>query len=490
MRGESADCGTQRRGVRRGWLALVVGGLTVTLLVVTGASAGRPAAPFTPFTLDVVVHGQGRVQSVPAGTIDCPSQCSATFLTTTTVTLHATPSAGHAIGAWFGGCGETQADCTVTVGPLGLSVDVYFRPSAELELLPVGHGAITVSPPGTDSLGEPADPTCQALASSLDPCRLYYVPNTTVSAVAAPASGSTFLGWSRFTCPGTDPCNVTLEGEQTSLAARFSPLPVNVIKGGNGTGTVVSDPAGVNCPGTCSNVEFPTGTTLTLIATPDHNFPFLRWIFGCVPSPTDPRRCTVTVTNFPQWIGVAVGADDDIAPPTTVDVVFGVSRVGKGSVTGNRLDCGQSCENRYGFGQVESLLAHPAQGWRLKTWRGACQTAPSCVVNVGPVTSIQAVFAENLAPRLLRVSTSGKHRKRRIAVRLRVAHSARARLSLRRIGAGKLTSTRRFALKAGQNALVLTVPVRAKPGKYRLTIAVSDASGGGRTYRRTLRLGR
>jgi Divergent InlB B-repeat domain len=483
-------CGSDRRGrkPRRLRLALVVAALGAGALSLPGASAAPQAG-----TLTIVVHGQGRVQSVSSTLIDCPTRCSASFPSPTTIQLRATANEGHALGQWGAGsgCGELAAECTVSVGSVNRTIDVYFRPRARLQVWPAGRGTVTLSPPGTDARGEPADPACSdTTVDEQTGCLRYFLPNTSVSAGVMPGPGSTFVGWSRFGCTQLGPCQVTLDRDELSLTARFSPLPVNVIKVGNDTGTIVSEPAGIACPPTCSGVNFPFGSQVTLVAIPNPAFPFVRWIFGCTPSPTDPRRCTFTVTNFPQWVGVAVGEDGPAEPPSTVTVDFEVRVAGQGDVRGVEIDCGNRCVHRYGFGQRESLTARPAGGWRLADWEGtSCGREPGCVLHVGPVTSIRTVFVQNLAPQLLGIASSGKGATRRLVVRIGVARAARARLTLRRVGAAKASLIRQFPLQAGQNRLVLSIPRSAKAGRYRLTIAVSDDLGGGRTYVRIRRLG-
>jgi hypothetical protein len=47
----------------------------------------------------------------------------------------------------------------------------------------------------------------------------------------------------------------------------YSPETLNLTLGGTGTGTVVSTPRGISCPGKCS-ADFPAGSTVQLTATP------------------------------------------------------------------------------------------------------------------------------------------------------------------------------------------------------------------------------
>jgi len=435
----------------------------------------------------IVVHGQGRVLSEPAGAIDCPGDCSHTFSGSTSLTLRAAPASGW-VTADNAFCGETDV-CTVSLNDFGYTLHVYFRPRAKLQLWPNGEGAITLSPTPADWRGEPDQTPC-APDTAFDGtgCELYYLPGTTVTATATAAPSSTFLGWSARGCSGTGACTVTLNRDSTSLVARFTPLEVRVIRAGDGTGSIVSEPAGIACPPTC-RAPFPYGADVTLVARPDPASPFLSWKFGCTPSPADPRRCSLSVTNRPNWVGVAVGEDDQIGQPTTLSVLFDVALEGQGSVRGRELDCGGTCEHRYTFGSQEELRASPASGWRFTGWNGACAKEPMCRLYVGPVTSVAAQFTENLVPELLRVQASGKRAGRKLTVRLSVRHAAQARLQLRREGAKKLLAERIYRLSQGASTLVLAVPATAKPGRLRLTVAVSDGLGGGRTYTRVLTVG-
>jgi hypothetical protein len=67
---------------------------------------------------------------------------------------------------------------------------------------------------------------------------------------------------------------------------------VTVAPSGTGSGTVVSSPAGINCGATCS-ASFPSGTAITLTATPTSGSTFGGFSGACVSSTT---TCTFTPT--------------------------------------------------------------------------------------------------------------------------------------------------------------------------------------------------
>ena len=71
-------------------------------------------------------------------------------------------------------------------------------------------------------------------------------------------------------------------------------VQLDVTKGGTGTGTVTSAPAGISCAGDGSqcNALFPADSTVVLTASPAAGSSFASWT-GC-PSPSG-NQCTVTM---------------------------------------------------------------------------------------------------------------------------------------------------------------------------------------------------
>src|SRR3989475_383503 len=122
-------------------------------------------------------------------------------------------------------------------------------------------------------------------------CSEPYDRGTSVTLTASPASGATFTGWSGCDTVSGTTCTVTMNAARVVTATfdlqRFT-LTVN--KAGLGSGTVTSSPPGINCGTDCSE-PYPSGTVVTLTATPALLNVFTGWD-GC--DAVSDTTCTVT----------------------------------------------------------------------------------------------------------------------------------------------------------------------------------------------------
>ena len=131
-------------------------------------------------------------------------------------------------------------------------------------------------------------------------CSGTFGSGTAVALTATPTTGSTFAGWSGGSCTGTGTCKVTVTST-TVVTATFNVSPVSPAQqsqpltltvGVSGKGKVTSTPAGINCGKTCS-ATYPSGTAMTLTATPGAGFSFLGWGGAC----TGTGSCAVSMTT-------------------------------------------------------------------------------------------------------------------------------------------------------------------------------------------------
>lgn len=231
-----------------------------------------------PGVLTTNVVGFGTVNSTPAGIACGPNaSCSAGFPFATQVTLVAVPGSGWEFVGWSGDCSGT-GPCTVTLDQSRSVVANFAALPVVLNVTVNGLGTVDSTPTGI---------ACGANAT----CGAAFPVGTLVTLTATPQSGSVFVGWSGD-CSGTGPCSVTLN-QARSVSAQFSPLINLTVTVGN-FGTVISSPAGINCPGpmTCSAV-FPPGTVVTLLPIPDADFFFDFWSGDCSGS----GACMLTLDN-------------------------------------------------------------------------------------------------------------------------------------------------------------------------------------------------
>ncbi len=111
-------------------------------------------------------------------------------------------------------------------------------------------------------------------------CGVSYALGTTISVEAVAEQFSVFAGWTGA-CTGTGRfCTITA-GDPTTVTATFSYIEVvDVNRAGEGEGTVVSSPAGIQCPGTCS-APYTGNTQITLTAKAAPGSVFVGWNGYC-----------------------------------------------------------------------------------------------------------------------------------------------------------------------------------------------------------------
>ena len=222
--------------------------------------------------------GSGTVTASPAG-INCGADCTESYNSGTMVTLTASPAVGSSFTGWSGGGCTGTGSCVVTMDAAKSVTATFTLNTYTLTTSRSGTGTGTVT-------SSPAGINCGA------DCTEAYNHGTSVTLSAAPASGSTFAGWSGG-CTGSGSCVVTMDAAK-SVTATFTlnTYALTVIRAGSGSGTVTSSPAGINCGADCTEA-MNHGTMVTLTATPSGGSSFAGWSGGGC---TGTGTCVTTMT--------------------------------------------------------------------------------------------------------------------------------------------------------------------------------------------------
>jgi hypothetical protein len=189
--------------------------VTVTAALTVGVNVARRTYP-----VQVAREGTGigRVRSNPTG-IDCGTDCSETVVHGTHVQLDATADPSSTFSGWGGpDCTGTGACDLVVTGPTNVTAGFALRTyvtSTTVRSSRSGMGRITSTPSGID---------CGA------DCSHTWNHGAVVTLTAAPALGSTFVGWSdpSGACAGVGPCVLTVDRARAIEATFEGHTPVRL----------------------------------------------------------------------------------------------------------------------------------------------------------------------------------------------------------------------------------------------------------------------
>jgi DNA-binding beta-propeller fold protein YncE len=227
--------------------------------------------------------------------IQCGSTCTAEYRTGEIVELVATASAHAEFLGWSvvgdpNACLDAASSCKVTLSD-DREVTAKFAaiPQRDLQVSVSGQGLVSSTPSRL---------VCRSQ------CSAEFDEGSQVTLTPEPAEGFRFAGFSGA-CGGQPQCSITMSSD-AAVEVNFVPAqaperihppsltrPLLLIVGGSGTGSVSSNPGGLDCGLVCS-ATFPTGTSVTLKASADPGSRFVGWS-GC--DTVASGRCQVAVTG-------------------------------------------------------------------------------------------------------------------------------------------------------------------------------------------------
>jgi len=173
-----------------------------------GAGGGPPPISFQ-LSVQSAGAGAGTISSNPVG-INCGTTCSATFAGGAQVTLTETAGANSSFAGWTGGCGGSNASCTLTLSA-SQKVTASFsmiQDTAVLTVNPAGTGTGTIS---SNPSGVNCAPTCSVSFAS----------GTKVTLTETAGANSSFAGWTGGCSGNSLTCALTMNTSQ-QVTATFS----------------------------------------------------------------------------------------------------------------------------------------------------------------------------------------------------------------------------------------------------------------------------
>ena len=362
----------------RFWYRGVVCCLTSGFLLLTGCGGGSssPSGSGSGNSSSVQLSvlpsgGQGTITSDPSG-INCSPTCNANFASGTQVTLTASAMPNYYFAGWSGGC-NGAGSCKLTMTQ-NTTVMAQFSTSPMLSVILGGSGTGVVT-------SDPPDIDCGKI------CNAQFDPDTQVTLTATPGPNSSFVGWEGGCSGSGSVCTLTIsKSEQVTATFESTLLPpqLTVTLAGTGTGTVTSNPPGINCGKIC-NANFNLGTQVTLTETPGANSSFAGWSGGGC-SGTNPT-CVVTM-NSSQQVTATFNSNQ---PVLTVSL----AGTGAGTVTSSPpgISCNPTCVASFAAGTEVTLTETPEGSDQFVGWSGACSGSNStCTLTLNANENVTATF--------------------------------------------------------------------------------------------------
>lgn len=332
--------------------------------IVTMDSAKNCIAAFNRGSYSITVTktgvGSGTVLSCPSG-ISCGADCSELYPGGTVVTIAAVPSPGSIFSGWSG-----DPDCTdglVTVDGNKTCTATFNKQNYSLGIgkRGLGFGIVTSDPTGI---------TCGT------DCSQSYAAGTIVILTASPEPGSVFTGWS-----GNADCTdgMVAMTESKTCYATFDRPRLTTTRTGNGTGTITSNPAGINCGADCSEA-YNFDTVVSLTATPNTGSMFTAW--------TGDPDCTDGVVSMNANKTCTARFDRPI-----LTVTKSISAGGTVTSSPAGITCGTDCTEPYNMDTAVTLTATPATGYSFAGWSGDGDCTEG-VVTMGASKTCKAMFTK------------------------------------------------------------------------------------------------
>ena len=306
--------------------------------VVTMNSNIDVTATFTKsqFTLKFGIHGNGTILKDPD---------QVTYSSGQRVILTANPDENWRFSGWgsalTGSVNPSAITITGDTTVFATFVDTFPFPAATIS--PTNSGTVTKSP-----------------------SRTTYTYGSAVIVTAVPNPGFLFDHWEGSCTGSTNPCLVTVDGNE-SVTAYFTAIEYTLLAKTIGLGSVSKDPF---------KATYHYGDVVSLNAIGNNGWTFDSWSGG------------ITGIVNPQTITVD-GNENVTATFNQNPYTLGVNIIGSGLVTKDPY------ATNYSYGTEVTLIPTPGEGWSFSEWSGDCTGSGSCVVTINDDINVAAIFTPN-----------------------------------------------------------------------------------------------
>lgn len=187
----------------------------------------------------------------------------------------------------------------------------------------------------------------------------------------------------------TDVCPSIWPGFESQVSSGGGTTNYNLSVNITGSGSVSSNPAGVNCTSTCTG-SFAANSSVTLTATAANGYSFSGWSGACSGTGT----CTVAMGS-----DQAVTATFAQSAPSTYQLRVSLAGSGTGSISASGTPSGfpcttGTCTANISASSTVTLTATPQNSSTFAGWSGACSgSSLTCTVTMDGAKSVTATFA-------------------------------------------------------------------------------------------------
>ena len=231
------------------------GACTVTMDAARTVDAVFETVPSYLLTVSATGAGSGTITSSPGG-IYCGATCAGEFAHNSNVILTAAAVSGSKFAGWSGGGCTGTGSCSVTMNSVKtVAATFVVAPTYTLTVSELssstGSGIVTSDPPGIECASD-----------NVGDCSQDFTEGTTVTLIATHFPGDEFGWWAGVDCCYVVDATVVTMDQDRNVEFRFEARYVNDSYGvfarpfGDGSGTITSDPVGIDCTSYLSDYEF------------------------------------------------------------------------------------------------------------------------------------------------------------------------------------------------------------------------------------------